>query len=248
LLRINYVTIFDKRTEQDQLIEMLEEWGFKKHGIKITQNGEELVYVREFSKYLPIDIDNPKLTFPFFSRQTDIYLIRIEPQYHTELFPDSINTREDKTKYTENEPHRNRISKVYISHSPERNLKSGDIVLIYRIGETSPKTYSSTVTTICIVESVKNNFKDFNDFFNSCSRRTMISKDDLRTKWWDKFPNYKPFVINFLYAHSLPTPKPTLGDLIKLKIFADPMSLPKGFAKLTCGQLDDLLNFAYKRK
>lgn len=243
-----YVTIFDKRPEQEQLIEMLEEWGFYKHGIKTTQSGEELVYVREFSKNLPVNIESPKLTFPFFSRDTDKYLIRIEPQYHTELFPDSINTREDKAKYTENEPHRNRISKVYISHSPDRNLKSGDIVLIYRIGETTPKKYSSTVTTICIVENVKINFKSFDEFFNSCNRRTMISKEDLKLKWWDKFPNYKPFVINFLYAHSFPTPKPTLNDLINLKIFADPMSLPKGFAKLTNEQFNSLINFAYNKK
>jgi hypothetical protein len=243
-----YVTIFAKRPEQEQLIEMLEEWGFHKHGIKTTQNGEELVYVREFSKNIPVNIEHPKLTFPFFSRQTDKYLIRIEPQYHTELFPDSINTREDKAKYTENEPHRNRISKVYISHSPDRTLKSGDIVLIYRIGETLPKKYSSTVTTICIVESVKTNFKNFDEFYNSCNRRTMIPKEDLKVKWWNKFPNYRPFVINILYAHSLPTPKPTLNDLIDLKIFASPMSLPKGFTKLTNGQFKDLITFAYNKK
>lgn len=243
-----YVTIFDKRPEQEQLIEMLEEWGFYKFGIKTTQNGEELVYVREFNKNLPVNIENPKLTFPFFSKQTNKYLIKIEPQYHTELFPDSINTKEDKAKYTENEPHRNRISKVYISHSPDRHLKSGDIVLIYRIGETAPKKYSSTVTTICIVESIKSHFKDFDDFFNSCNRRTMIPKDDLKSNWWNKFPHYKPFVINFLYAHSLPTPKPTLNDLIDLKIFADTMSLPRGFAKLTNDQFNDLINFAYNKK
>lgn len=242
-----YVTIFDKRPEQELLIEMLEEWGFYKHGIKTTKNGEELVFVRPFSKNLPVNIENPKLTFPFFSRDTDKYLIKIEPQYHTELFPDSINTKEDKEKYTENEPHRNRISKVYISHSPDRNLKAGDIVLIYRIGETTPKTYSSTVTSICIVESIKTQFQDFDDFFNGCNRRTMISKEDLKNKWWDKFPAYKPFIINFLYAHSFPTPKPTLNDLINLKIFANPMSLPKGFAKLTTEQFNDLINFAYKK-
>jgi predicted nucleic acid-binding protein len=243
-----YVTIFNKRPEQEQLIEMLEEWGFYQHGVKSTQNGDELVYVREFDKRLPVNIHNPKLTFPFFSRRTDKYLIRIEPKYHTELFPDSINTKEDKARYTENEPHRNRISKVYISHSPERNLKSGDIVLIYRIGETVPKKYSSTVTTICIVESVRDGFKNFEEFFDSCNRRTMIPKEDLHNKWWNKFPDYRPFIINFLYAHSLPTPKPTLNDLISLGIFADPMSLPKGFAKLTTKQFDDLIRFAYRKK
>jgi len=243
-----YVTVFNKRPEQEQLIEMLEEWGFYKYGIKSSQNGEELVYIKNFDKTAPVNLENPKLTFPFFSRETNKFLVKIEPQYHTELFPDSINTREDKARYTENEPHRNRISKVYISHSPDRNLKSGDIVLIYRIGETTPKKYSSTVSTICIVESIKDGFKDFDDFFNNCNRRTMIPKEDLRNKWWNKFPNYRPFIINFLHAHSFPTPKPTLDDLINLGIFADPMSLPKGFAKLTTKQFDDLIRFAYRRK
>lgn len=244
-----YVTLFTKRPEQEQLIEMLEEWGFVYHGLKSTENGDERVYVRSFGKNLPKNIQNPKLTFPFFSRETDKYIIKIEPQYHTELFPDSINTREDKSKYTENEPHRNRISKAYISHSKDRNLKCGDIVLIYRIGEEgTQKIYTSTITTICIVENIKNDFKSFDDFFDSCNRKTMISKDDLRDKWWDKYPKYRPFVINFLFAHSLPTPKPTIKNLIDLKIFEDSKSIPLGFIKLTNEQFNDLINFAYKIK
>lgn len=179
-----YVTLFTKRPEQEQLIEMLEEWGFVYHGLKTTKNGEERVYVRSFGKKLLKNIQNPKLTFPFFSRETDKYIIKIEPQYHTELFPDSINTKEDKTKYTENEPHRNRISKVYVSHSQDRQLKSGDLLIIYRMGETSPKKYSSTITSICIVENIQNNFSSFEEFFNACNRKTMISREDLKTKWW----------------------------------------------------------------
>lgn len=242
-----YVTIFSKRPEQDQLIDMLLEWGFYKHGTKTSKNGEETVLVRPFSKSLPVNINKPKLTFPFFSRNTSKYIIRIEPQYHTELFPDSINTKEDNRKYIENEPHRNRIGKVYISHSPDRNLNSGDVVLIYRIGETAPKKYSSTLTTICIVESIKVDFKNFEEFFNACNRRTMITRDDLKAKWWNRFQNYRPFVINFLYAHSLPTPKPTLNDLIGLGVYKDAMSLPKGFTKLTNEQFDDLVKFAYSK-
>lgn len=244
-----YVTLFTKRAEQEQLIEMLEEWGFVYHGIKTTKNGDEKIYVRKFGKNLPKNISNPKLTFPFFSRETDKYIIKIEPQYHTELFPDSINTREDKSKYTTNEAHRNRISKVYISHSKDRNLKSGDIVLIYRIGEEgTPKIYTSTITTICIVENIKNEFRNFDDFFETCNRKTMISKEDLRDKWWDKYPKYRPFVINFLFAYSLPTPKPTIKNLIDLKIFEDSKSIPLGFIKLTNEQFNDLINFAYKIK
>ncbi len=242
-----YVTLFTKRPEQEQLIEMLEEWGFVYHGLKTTKNGEEKVYVRSFSRENPVNLKNPKLTFPFLSRKTDKYIIKIEPQYHTELFPDSINTREDVRKYTENEPHRNRISKVYISHSQDRNLKSGDLLIVYRMGETSPKKYSSTITTICIVENVRNNFKDFEDFFEACNRRTMISKEDLKTKWWDKNPKNRPFVVNFLYAHSLPTPKPTLDDLNRLGVIPDILNMPRGFIKITDKQFNDLIKFAYKK-
>lgn len=241
-----YVTLFTKRPEQEQLVEMLEEWGFVYHGIKTTKNGEEKVYVKAFCKEKPVNIENPKLTFPFLSRETDKYIIKIEPQYHTELFPDSINTREDVKKYTENEPHRNRISKVYISHSFDRNLKPGDLLIIYRMGETIPKKYSSTITTICIVENVQNNFNSFDDFFGACNRRTMISKEDLQTQWWNKFSKNRPFVINFLYAHSLPTPKPTLDDLNKLGIIPDILNMPRGFIKITNEQFNDLIKFAYK--
>jgi len=196
---------------------------------------------------LPVNIANPKLTFPFFSRTTDKYIIKIEPQYHTELFPDSINTKEDKSKYTENEPHRNRIAKVYISHSNDRHLKSGDLVLIYRIGETTPKKYSSTITTICIVESVVNNIQSFDAFYEACNRRTVIKKDDLKNKWWERFSRNRPFVINFLYAHSLPTPKPTLDDLNKLGIIPDIMNMPRGFIKITDDQFETLINFAFRK-
>jgi predicted nucleic acid-binding protein len=242
-----YVTLFTKRPEQEQLIEMLEEWGFTYYGLKTTQNGNEKVYTRQFGKDLPKNIKRPKLTFPFFSRETDKYIIKIESQYHTELFPDSINTREDKSKYTENEPHRNRISKVYISHSQDRLLKSGDLLIIYRMGETAPKKYSSTVTSVCIVENVQTNFSSFEDFFNACNRRTMISREDLKTKWWDKNPKNRPFVINFLYAHSLPTPKPTLDDLNRLGVIPDIMNMPRGFIKITNDQFNVLLKFAYKK-
>lgn len=241
-----YVTLFTKRPEQEQLIEMLEEWGFTYHGIKTTQNGDEKVYTRSFGKNLPINIKNPKLTFPFLSRQTDKYIIKIESQYHTELFPDSINTKEDKTKYTENEPHRNRISKVYISHSQDRQLKSGDLIIIYRMGETTPKKYSSTVTSICIVENIQNNFSSFEDFFDACNRRTMISREDLKTNWWDRNPKNRPFVVNFLYAHSLPTPKPTLDDLNRLGVIPDILNMPRGFIKITNDQFNVLIKFAYK--
>lgn len=243
-----YVTVFDKRPEQVQLIEMLKDWGFTEHGIKTTDNGDEIVFVRPFGKNLPVSIQNPKISFPFFSRKTRKYIVKIEPKYHTELFPDSINTREDETKYTENEPHRNRIGKVYISHSKDRHLQSGDIIVVYRIGETSPKKYSSTVTSICIVEEVITNFSSFEDFFQTCNRRTMISREELERDWWNKYPKYRPFVIKFLYAYSFPTPKPTLNDLNRIGVIPDIMDMPRGFIEIDNNQFNRLVKFVYKPK
>lgn len=243
-----YVTVFDKRPEQGQLIDMLKDWGFVEYGIKTTQNGNEIVLVRPFGKTLPIDINKPKLSFPFFSRKTRKYIIKIEPQYHTELFPDSINTREDESKYTENEPHRNRIGKVYISHSKDRHLQSGDIIIVYRMGETTPKKYSSTVTSICIVEQVIKDFKSFSDFYKACYRRTMIKKEELEENWWNKYPKYRPFVVKFLYAHSFPTPKPTLNDLNRIGVIPDIMNMPRGFIEIDNNQFNKLVKFAYKQK
>ena len=162
-----YVTIFDKRDEQRKLIDLLKEWGFQEWGIKETENGTEKVFVRSYGKTLPVNIENPKETFPFISWDTRKFIIKIEPQYHTELFPDSINTKENKNAFTDNEPHRNRIGKVYISHSRDRHLKPGDVIVIYRMGDTKPKKYSSTVTSICIVEEVITKFTDFKDFFRN---------------------------------------------------------------------------------
>ncbi|HWV75270.1 MAG TPA: PIN domain-containing protein, partial [Pseudosphingobacterium sp.] len=56
-----YVTIFDKREEQQRLIALLEEWGFKFWGLKATENGVEKVYVRDFSKKI---LEVPRDCFP----------------------------------------------------------------------------------------------------------------------------------------------------------------------------------------
>jgi len=243
-----YVTIFNKREEQRRLIYLLEDWGFKEWGIKQTKNGDEKVYVRSFGKNLSINLDYPKETFPFLSRKTRKYIIKIEPEYHRELFPDSVNTRESKEGLMDNEPHRNRIDKVYISHNKDRHIKKGDIVIIYRIGETSPKRFSSTVTSICIVDEVFTNIKSFDDFYQICNRRTFITKSELDENWWNKWPKTRPFVVSLLYAHSFPTPKPTLNDLLKLGIIEDIHNIPRGFIEINNDHFNSLSKFAYRTK
>ena len=94
----------------------------------------------------------------------------IRDRYHTELFPDSILRTESPLSFIENEPRRNALSKVYISHSLERNLKPGDIIVFYRTGG----YYAGVATTIGIVESVKTDIKDENELILLCRKRTVF--------------------------------------------------------------------------
>jgi hypothetical protein len=124
-----YVTIFDKRIEQQRLINLLEDYGFYKYGFKDGPSGKELVYVRDFSRRA--DIITPKLTYPFISGSSNVFLVPIYPDYHTELFPDSILRTESPDSFEENEPQRNAIVRFICLDHGKRDLVSGDIILFF---------------------------------------------------------------------------------------------------------------------
>jgi len=219
-----YVTIFDFRPELLNLISLLEQFGFKHYGIKQSTAGEEKVYVRGFSKIANEQF--PKLTFPWLSKTSDVYIIPIKPEYHTELFPDSILRTESPDNFIENQPHRNAISKSYISHSYNRNLKSGDIIVFYRSGG----MYKGVATTIGIVENVMTNIKDLHELIQICKKRTVLSEKELQ-EYWEWKPNNRPFIINFLYAFSF-------KKRITLKQMLDENILPSMEAVKTINKMD----------
>jgi predicted nucleic acid-binding protein len=226
-----YVTIFDTRPELLSLIALLEQYGFKYYGIKTSQSGKERVYVRDFSK--GGDAEHPKLTFPWLSKTSDVFIVPIKPEYHTELFPDSILKTESKDDYIENQPHRNAISKSYISHSLNRNLKSGDILVFYRTGG----IYKGVATTIGIVENVISNIQNLDEMIQVSRKRTVLSDAELK-QYWERNPNNKPFVINFLYAFSF-IKRNTLRRMLDEGILPDMNSVstinkmdPQAFIKL----------------
>ncbi|MFA7042748.1 MAG: PIN domain-containing protein [Bacteroidales bacterium] len=207
-----YVTIFNRTEEQQRLISLMEDWGFIKYGTK-GQSGE-LVYVRNFSKQF--DVANPKKTFPFISINTNIFLIPIYPKYHTELLPDSYLRTESPDNFEENEPHRNAISKIYISRSVQRNIKKGDVLIFYR---TAPRDksayYHSVITTIGIVEEKIDDIKSESDFIQK-SRKRSIFTDDYLKEFWNFKPQYRPFLIRFLSTYSFP-----LGSRLNRKCLLD---------------------------
>jgi predicted nucleic acid-binding protein len=229
-----YVTIFNKRDEQLRLIYLLEDWGFKHWGTKTTDNGIEQVFVRD-CKPLP-NIQQPKLTFPSVSKNTTKWIVPIYPEYHTELFPDSILNNESPQNFTENEPYRNAIKKVYISRSINRNLNSGDLVLFYRTGG----HYAGVVSTIGVVDNIETNIRDENHFIELCRKRSVFDNTELKKYWnWNK--NNRPFVVNFLYIDSFPMPKVNLKKLRELNII---QNAPRGFEPLSDAKFELILKEA----
>ncbi|TRX46334.1 hypothetical protein FNH22_31140 [Fulvivirga sp. M361] len=232
-----YVTIFDRSSEQKRLIELLEYWGFQLWGTKDSSTGTENVYVRKFQK--PADKNNPKHTFPFLSKEGKVFIVPIYPEYHTELFPDSILRTESTLDFIENEPHRNAIKKVYISHSREKGLSTGDLIVFYRTGG----FHKSVVTTIGIVENVVSP-STIEELKAVCRKRTALTEEELLA-YWNRYKR-KPFVVNFLYAYSFPN-RPNMRRLIELKVLKDRDDAPRGFKEIEWDSFIKIYKEAYKK-
>lgn len=229
-----YVTIFDKNDEQKRLIELLIAWGFVRHGTKKTPTGDELVFTRN---YLPTFTPaNPKLSYPFISVAQQIFLCPIYPDYHTELFPDSILTTESPLNFQENQPHRNALSKVYISRSMNRHLFPGDVIVFYRTGG----YHKSVVTTVGVVESVIDGLQSEDEFVLKCRKRSVFSDDELK-KHWNYNQYNRPFIVNFLYTYSFPK-RPNLAKLIELGVIAGVDSAPRGFEPISKEQFYKIIH------
>jgi hypothetical protein len=223
-----YITVFPKRTGQILLIGLLKDWGFVKHGTKETSSGIEEVYVRDFRP--SVDNNNPSLSFPYMSLRNRPFLVPIYPEYHTELFPDSILRTESPIDFIENQPHRNSIRKVYISRSIERRLVTGDILIFYRTGG----FHKSVVSTLGIVENIITDIKDGLEFISQCRKRSVFSDKQLLEHWNYK-TNMRPFIVNFLYAYSFPK-RPNLRQLIELGVIPSYKDAPRGFSQITRDQ------------
>lgn len=222
-----YVTIFNRTVDQERLIYLLQDWGFRHYGTKHSNAGDELVYVRDFMPR--VDIVHPNLTYPFIPRSTRKFIVPIWPEYHTELFPDSILRTESPNDFIESRPNRNAISKVYISRSIERSLKTGDIIVFYRTQSGGKAYYTSVTTTIGIVQNVVKNIGGLEQFIRLCRKRSVFSDHEL-AEWWNYSPKSRPFIVNFLYVYSFPR-RLNRKALLDLQIIDQTPF--RGFARLT---------------
>lgn len=223
-----YVTIFDHREDQKRLIELMEQWGFVYWGMK----DKERVYVRDFSP--TFDLRNLKAHYPYISRNTGIFIVPIYEAYHTELLPDSILKTESPLEFIEDFPHRNSISKVYVSRALQPHPSPGDILIFYRTGG----YYKSVISTIGIVQEVIYDIKNEEDFIKHCRKGSVFPESDLKEMW--KHKNSKPFIVRFLYVYSFPY-RINMKALIDLGIMNGINDAPRGFKPISKRQFELIL-------
>lgn len=231
-----YVTIFRHSPEQERLVQLLTEWGFARHGNKVSAVGTEEVLVRDFRPH--VDPEDPRKSFPFVSATARKFIVPIYPEYHTELLPDSILRTEAPAGFIENRPNRNALSKVYISRSIERGLQTGDIIVFYRTSSGGAAYYTSVATTLGVVQDVVVNIPNEQDFLRLCRKRSVFSDADLLKHW--HYSRNRPFVVNFLYVHSFPT-RPNRKAMIDAGIMGD---APRGFEQLSDDRFYRLMELA----
>jgi len=196
-IRKIYVTIFPK---YEWLISLLNRYGFVKYGEKKTQNGKEVVLLKDFDQFT----GNIELDYPIVNLNGRQYLISIYPEYHTKLFPDSKLMNED-FNIIDDVSHTNSISKIYICKMKGvDSLKYGDLLVFYRTSDQQgPAWYRSVATSFCMVKEIKTKyeFSDLEDFLAYSFSRSVFSKDELIGfyKTWKRL-----VVINFTYNIALP--------------------------------------------
>src|SRR5690606_13521410 len=175
-----------------------------------------------------------KQCYPYISRNKDSFIVPIYPDYHTELLPDSILNTESPEEFIEDFPHRNGINKVYVSRALEPHPNIGDILVFYRTGG----YFKGVVSTIGVVQEIKYNFIDEDDFILYCRKSSVFPEDQLRAMW--RYSQDKPFVIRFLYVYSFPH-RINMKELIDLNVLTGVNDAPRGFKQITKEQFANIL-------
>ncbi len=204
-----YVTLFEnKRPEVLRLRDLMTEWGFYKHGIK-KSNGES-VFVKNMKSF---DLNkSPKYNYPNVNPSCKYGFIPIEGQYHTALFPDLFLKNENMYLYKE-KPCSYAIEKIYVTSWTKLEYNSGDILLIYRNGQYSPKKYSSVVSGFAVVQEIIYP-KTLAEYLRYCKNRSVFTEDEL-IKFYNK-SKYRT-IVKLLYYYGFKN-KVVLNDLYKLNI------------------------------
>ena len=204
-LSVAYLTIFP---EHEPLIRILERFGFTKRGKKDTGNGIEDVYVKDLKQIT----GNPQKDYPLVDcRNNKKWLMAIKPDYHTNLFPDSI-LRTESPLMLDDIPPTNSIYKVYVGgYYGFSDVSAGDSIIIYRTSDNrGPAWHRAVATSLCSVVEVRaaSSFDSEGEFITYCQNHSIFAADELK-KHFQK----RHYAVKLSYNLAFPK-RPTRGDLI----------------------------------
>jgi hypothetical protein len=119
-------------------------------------------------------------------------------------------------------------------------MRPGDILVFYRTKSAGAAHYTSVASTLGIVESVIKDIQSEEEFIALCRKRSVFSDPKLKEHWNYRRDN-RPFVVNFLFAHSLPK-RPNLSALKKNHIIQE---APRGFDEISDEAFSRLLQISH---
>lgn len=105
------------------------------------------------------------------------------------------------------------------------------------MGETSPKKYSSVITTVGVIDQVIDTFANEEEFLSYCQNRSVFTTEELKRFWTQHRYNLK--VLKFVYVKSL-TKRLTL-DYLQQHGIVDPGQGPRPFTRITNEQFSMIL-------
>jgi GNAT superfamily N-acetyltransferase len=181
-----YLTAFAKH---EMLINLLERYGFTK---KCELPNTEGVYVKLISgdglepPTLPTSIEQVRANYPRFaiSHETCLFAIPVQWAFHRQLFPEiarlaALPLFKDTTFDRRAWRHAagNTIRKVYVCHSRNSMLKTGDLLFFYQSKDRAAH-HSQAFTSVGIVEQTRR-AKDSQELIRLTAGRSVFSETAL---------------------------------------------------------------------
>jgi hypothetical protein len=130
---IDYLYLTIEPSKHEELRGLMVKYGFVKFGI--DREGRDEVFVKHFPKTRPDEnlapLDFAIKYFPLIQVSTNnAYIVPIKPKFHKVLFPEA---QFQKSLFEDQENSAgNSILQAYLSQSPIKTIKPGDILFFYR--------------------------------------------------------------------------------------------------------------------
>lgn len=191
-----YVTIFEKHIA---LVQLFKRYGFRKVAEKNTEDGTELVLERRLDEFVEdVVLDYPRIPL----RKGRHFVLSIYPEWHSRLLPDSLLTTES-VSILQDVSHTNSIHKIYLTRMRGVDaLQEKDTLLIYRTQDGGAAYYTSVITTVGVVEEVRElrSFATEEEFYQYCSPYSVFTTEELRRFYQE---GKYPWLIRFTYNMAL---------------------------------------------